>query len=362
MVLGIGENLVAVLFDVVAGNAGILGALLEVLEVGRRLAADERGGHVKVALLQQQLDRLVAAVFEVGRNGLLLEPFANVLAQRIEGFGLGAFKEGLVVGQDAAAERPDGQLVVAALALERLGRGVVRELDDDFLLGLARLHALERGEDLRQEAPVLDLRPESLGAADGLLVRHDLAERLAVELALVVEVHEVAVADGLAFLRVLVLGERDAELLQLLLDHLVLHCRIAGLDSQLLVLGQGEFGAHLDDGGERESGRRIQLHVRDAREVDGLHRGLLERLGVQLAEAGLLGFLLDAVGKLLLDDGQRHLALAEARDRGFAEERVQDLLAFIGNFGGIGLHDELDGATLIGLLLDIHFSASPVCG
>ena len=154
------------------------------------------------------------------------------------------------------AERFDGNRVDGLLALERIGRGVLRELDRNVILAFAGLHALERVKDLGKETAFLDLCPESRGGADGLLVGHDVGEgrlRLVRQRAGVVELHEVAVADRVAVLGVLELGERAAEALHAVGHLLLADGRVALLEGKLLVLRQVE--------------RRLHLHVRREREA-----------------------------------------------------------------------------------------------
>ena len=257
------------------------------------------------------------------------------------------------------AERLDGERVDGLLALEWLWRGVLRELDFHVVLALAGLHALERLEDLGEEAAFLDLGPESRGGADGLLVRDDVGEGRVLRVgqrAGVVELHEVAVGDHVAFLGVLELGERAAEALHAVGHLFLADGRVALLEGKLLVLRQVEGRLHLHVRREREARLRGEQHVRHVLEVDGLllQPRLLERLRVEGAEARLLRLVRDLLLELLLDDGKRHFPLAEPRDYALAQEHVQDLLVFALDVLSIGLDRKSYDARTRFFLLELH--------
>ena len=108
--------------------------------------------------------------------------------------------------------------------------------------------------------------------------------------------------------------------------------------------------------GEREAGLRGEQHVRHVLEIDRdfLQSGLLERLRIERAEARLLGLLRDFLLELLLDDGERHLALAESGDDALAQKHVQDFLIFALDFLGIGFDRKSNDARTRFFLLELH--------
>ena len=172
---------------------------------------------------------------------------------------------------------------------------------------------------------LLDLGPEARAGRDDLGLGRNLEDRLAVDRAAVVDLHEVPVGNRVAFLRVLVLRVRGAQALKLVSD--------------LLVGDLGVVLGYLEPLVGRELERR--LDVDDRRELAALGAGLdvldvdkrdfvdvlgLHRIAVVLADHRVLRLLLETVGELLADDLDRHLARTEPREPRLAHEGLLDLL------------------------------------
>ena len=144
----------------------------------------------------------------------------------------------------------------------------------------------------------------------------------------------------------------------MLADLLVRHGDVARLDRELLVLGQIELRLHLDLRGERATGLRGELHLVDALQMHHIKAGLLDGLGIELAEAragALLGYL---AAETILDDGRRHLALAKTWHRRLAQEHAKHLLVGRLDLFRIDLHGERDYARSGLFFLKCHFSSA----
>ena len=196
----------------------------------------------------------------------------------------------------------------------QLGRGVVLGEGDRDVAVLAADRALEL---------LLEAGHEPAGAElDHLVAALAAGERHAVHGAGEVHHHEVA-ALGLAVDGV-ELGRALAQLLQLLVDHGVLHAGLALLDLEPLVLAELGLRAHADLDRELQRlallGELAQVHVRladrdDARVVDRRPVPDAERFADRLVDDGLTADALD-------DDWRGRLTGTKARDADVAGEEL----------------------------------------
>src|SRR5436190_5256715 len=174
---------------------------------------------------------------------------------------------------------------------------------------------------LRAQQLVFEARDETTGAQlDGLAAPLAALERLAVDVARVVEDEEIAVLRRA--LDRLERSERVAQALQLRGHLLVVCLRLAPRRLDALVVAELGLRAHGDLDGERQRralvGKLAQVDLRmpDRRDVRAVH-GLLVPIGNATLN-GLAEQLLAA--DALEDDLGRHLALAEARNLHVATE------------------------------------------
>src|SRR5690606_27455251 len=91
------------------------------------------------------------------------------------------------------------------------------------------------------------------------------------------------------------------------------------------------FRHHFDDGGELQVFARLDLDGLDARATGGTQFFLGHGIAVTLADQLGDGIAMHLAAELLLDDVERHLALAETADVRGAREIAQAALDFAGD-------------------------------
>ena len=199
-------------------------------------------------------------------------------------------------------------------------RGLAGDVLGAVVLGERRVDGLLLARGDADEA-LLEAGDEPAGAdLDELVAALAARERLAVDRALEVQDHEVAV--GGRPVDDLQAREALAHVLQLLLDGLGIGARLAPGDLESAVGAERGAGPHADLEGERERlallGQLAQVdvgvaHGRDARLVDCRHVPVRQAAANGLVEDRLAADALD-------DDGRRDLAGAKARDLHLAPE------------------------------------------
>ena len=345
--------MLAVLLEVARVEARELRALRHLGEHPAHRRLHLRRGDVEVDLLQEQLHRLVLAAALLALHLRALHRLAHGGLELVKGLRLRLLGERRVVRQHAAAESLERHGVDRLRAGEPLGRALLGELGGDLLLGLARLHALHRVEDLGQEAPLLELGPEALALGDDLRLGVDLEDLLPADRALVVNLPVVALGRRVALLAVLERRVGRAQLVDPLVDLRVLHRRVRVGDLEPLVGGELELGAHVDDRRVRAA-IAVEVELLHAHQRDLVHALGLQRLGVELAHHRRHRLLLQLAGEAAADHLDRHLALAEARQLGVAHELALDGLHDLRLLGGVQLHLQLDAALALFLLARLH--------
>ena len=320
------------------------------LEVACHLAAGHLLGEFQGHLLEQPLGGLLAHGGALLLVAAGLERELDLLAQVLD--GAEAQGGGHRVGRgrlDALSLRRrefHGDFRTAqVLALVDLRAG---GLEDD---GVADLLAGELG------AQVLEHQAQDLALALVLGVRHHHERLGGLEVRVLrgtlhahggladhaVEVRERAFDAARR-------AEAVAEATDLLVDVLVFHLGDGALDLDVLELGQGDVGDHLDVHGDGDL--LAALHVELGGLLvhlglgDGLELVVLQRLAVRVGEEAAAEVLADRLAEALLDERHRGRALAEAGDLHLAAGRGVGLVdARIHHRGGDGDLQALAGGS-----------------
>src|SRR5690606_31902845 len=297
------EHLLALLGDL--GAVHVVCETVLVLEVAVHLVVDEALRNRDVGLLDEQLHELVARGRRLTELGRALELLLDVLAQLADGVELARDLGEVVVGLGKLAflDRDERHrdlsllaLVVAAHEFRLEGRR------------LARGEGVEGLVDALDELARADLVGD-VGCGVDLLAtdRRDEVELGEVaRLCRSVDGHERA--------------EAAAQVLELGLDLIRPDLRGLDLDLEAVVLRHLELGAHVDLDREDEvagevllagPGRDVRLGATERAQLLGVRGVMVETL--EPLRDGVVEHL--GAADALVDDGRRHLALAETGDR-----------------------------------------------
>ena len=312
------------------------------LEVGVDLVLDQLLGHGDVGEFDELLDELVARGGTLREHGLLRHSLGQALAQLGDGVELaGHLREVIVgLGELALLHGGDGHgdlgLFTGVIAADQLR---------------AERGLLARGE---RVDGLIDAF-EQLARAD--LVRHALR---AVDLGAVDRRHEVEldeVAGGGGTVDGHERAEAGAEVLELGVERGLVGLDGVDLDGDGVIGGQFELGAHVDLDGHLQVAREVllvgPLDDLGRRTAHDAHLVGVHGLAVELVQALADGVLEDCTAAdPLVDDGRRHLALAEAGDLHVLRDvlvSVRDArLELLGGDRDVQLHpggaQRLDGA------------------
>ena len=301
--LGLGGLVLGVLEVLLHRQAGAGQLLDDLLLAGGDLGLQQGGGDLEVDAGDDGLEDLVASIGGLLEAGHLLEAATQVGAHLVGGVELADHLGELVVD--------GGELLLLNLGDSHLDLGVLvavgaaQELRGEGL-ALADLEARDGLVHAVEHAAGAELVLDALGG--GVL------EGLAVLRTLQVDGDDVAILGGAVDIGVR--GEALGQGADTLLDVLVLD--LGGLDLDRDV-GEGrelEVGTNVDLGGEGHLLAVLELGHLDLGLTQGddlvLDHGLAVGLGQCIVD-GLLQH--HAATEALVDDGRRHLALAEAGDR-----------------------------------------------
>ena len=341
---GGGGELLALLGEVLLGDALVHVEAEEVPEQALRLALERGGGRVEVAGLGDVARDLVEAAGAVGRLRGGLEVGADAGAELVLARGADALQGRLVERRDdelAAGLDRDG--VLRLHAAERLLVEVLGKFD----VGLERLAGLAALEELREagdgEVVAADRAPGALLLGERGGVRDGLGERLAVRRGGVVDAEHVLGRGGVVRPEVLERAERAEEAVDLALDLLLRDRGVGVVDRDAVELRELHVGDEVDGGLERDGAVGRGLAVVDGDDLEDLELLLLDGLLEGLADGSLGGVGADAVCVVLLDEGGGRLALAEAGQGGLRGVFADDGGAGLGGLVG-GDGDGKDGA------------------